>query len=257
MVTTTTNKREPGKPRARIQVLVEQVRKKLKNYTVRDKRSRLVGKVKDVNLDTHDQLNLVICQPETLKTDTGVLVLGSQHIQKIDVPSHSLFVDVNEREIEHIPEQTLSETFSCSNPVQELEDVPLTHTREISTSTNVKAELEPQIVTEVEPELPQPNVLGEAPAMPKVMAQAASVVPEQLSNHAQPAGDQSQVNLSSTNSATVSGEFVSAKTASLLLDAIALERHPGYEKVRVEVTLSDPELQATYQEWFDRCSQES
>jgi sporulation protein YlmC with PRC-barrel domain len=53
---------------------------------------------------------------------------------------------------------------------------------------------------------------------------------------------------------TVRGEFSSPKTASLFLNAIALERQHGCSKVRVELVLEDAELQKTYQEWFNRCS---
>lgn len=53
---------------------------------------------------------------------------------------------------------------------------------------------------------------------------------------------------------TVIGEFVSPKAASNLLDAIALQKHHGCEKVRVELLVEDPELQETYQKMFDRCS---
>ena len=52
--------------------------------------------------------------------------------------------------------------------------------------------------------------------------------------------------------ATVSGEFESPKIASLVLNAIALERRHGCKKVRVEIVVEDAERQKTYQEWFNR-----
>jgi stress response protein YsnF/sporulation protein YlmC with PRC-barrel domain len=57
-----------------------------------------------------------------------------------------------------------------------------------------------------------------------------------------------------TGKTTVSGEFKSPKSASLFLNAIALQRHHGCAKVRVELVLEDAELQKTYEEWFARCS---
>jgi len=51
---------------------------------------------------------------------------------------------------------------------------------------------------------------------------------------------------------TVIGEFNSPKIASLLLNAIALERRHGCKKVRVEIVVEDAERQKTYQEWFNR-----
>lgn len=56
------------------------------------------------------------------------------------------------------------------------------------------------------------------------------------------------------NERRVSGEFKSPKIVSLLLNAIAMERHPGCKKLRLEIIVEDAERQKTYQEWFDRCS---
>lgn len=53
---------------------------------------------------------------------------------------------------------------------------------------------------------------------------------------------------------TVVGEFLSPKSAGNLLDAIALQKHHGCAKVRIELVVEDSELQATYQNMFDRCS---
>jgi hypothetical protein len=57
-----------------------------------------------------------------------------------------------------------------------------------------------------------------------------------------------------TDNSIVSGEFDSPKNASLFLNAVALQRHHGCAKVRVELVLEDAGLQKTYQEWFDRCT---
>ena len=56
------------------------------------------------------------------------------------------------------------------------------------------------------------------------------------------------------NELTVTGKFSSAKIASLLLNAIALEHRQGCKKVKVKIVVEDAESQKTYQEWFDRCS---
>jgi hypothetical protein len=53
---------------------------------------------------------------------------------------------------------------------------------------------------------------------------------------------------------TVSGIFDSAKIASLLLNAIALERNQGCQQVQVTISVVDEEHRQKYQEWFDRCS---
>ncbi len=56
------------------------------------------------------------------------------------------------------------------------------------------------------------------------------------------------------NGLSVSGEFNSPKIASLLLNAIALERNHGCKKVRVTIVVEDEERQKTYLEWFERTS---
>ena len=53
---------------------------------------------------------------------------------------------------------------------------------------------------------------------------------------------------------TVRGEFNSPKIASLLLNAIALERRHGCLKVRVEIVVEDAEREKLYQEWVNRSS---
>lgn len=59
---------------------------------------------------------------------------------------------------------------------------------------------------------------------------------------------------SSDNPYTVTGEFLSPRAASNLLDAIALQKRHGCSKVRVELVVDNPELQENYQKMFDRCS---
>lgn len=56
------------------------------------------------------------------------------------------------------------------------------------------------------------------------------------------------------NGYTVTGEFLSPKAASNLLEAIALQKPHGCTKVRVELVVDTPELQDAYQKMFDRCS---
>lgn len=54
---------------------------------------------------------------------------------------------------------------------------------------------------------------------------------------------------------TVSGIFSSPKVASLLLNAIALEKNHGCKQVQVSIVVENHQDQQKYQEWFDRCSQ--
>lgn len=55
---------------------------------------------------------------------------------------------------------------------------------------------------------------------------------------------------------TVSGKFSSPKIASLILNAIAMERRHGCKQIRVEIVVEDEERKKTYQEWFARTSKQ-
>jgi uncharacterized protein (TIGR02271 family) len=56
---------------------------------------------------------------------------------------------------------------------------------------------------------------------------------------------------------TVSGEFVSPKIASLLLNAIAQEKNHGCQQVKITIVVENQSQQEKYQEWFNRCSYSS
>jgi hypothetical protein len=52
----------------------------------------------------------------------------------------------------------------------------------------------------------------------------------------------------------VSGQFTSPKIASLILNAIALERHHGCNRIKIVISVENETHQQKYQEWFNRCS---
>ncbi|MEA5575211.1 DUF2382 domain-containing protein [Anabaena sp. UHCC 0451] len=56
------------------------------------------------------------------------------------------------------------------------------------------------------------------------------------------------------NELIVSGKFSSPKIASLLLNAIALEKNHGSQQVKIEIIVENQSQQQKYQEWVNRCS---
>ncbi|MBK1989031.1 DUF2382 domain-containing protein [Sphaerospermopsis aphanizomenoides BCCUSP55] len=52
----------------------------------------------------------------------------------------------------------------------------------------------------------------------------------------------------------VSGDFVSPKIASLLLNAISLEKNHGCQQIKLTILVENESQQQKYQEWFNRCS---
>lgn len=63
-------------------------------------------------------------------------------------------------------------------------------------------------------------------------------------------------NTSLSGELTVSGFFSSPKIASLILNAIAMERRHGCKQIRVEIVVESEERKKTYQEWFARTSKQ-
>jgi hypothetical protein len=50
----------------------------------------------------------------------------------------------------------------------------------------------------------------------------------------------------------IDGEFTSVRAASQFLQAIADQSHPGCDRVKIHLTLSDSNLQPVYQQWLER-----
>lgn len=62
-----------------------------------------------------------------------------------------------------------------------------------------------------------------------------------------------KVNLGGLSGQTIHGEFNSPKDASYVLGTIAKTMYHRCKRVKIEVELEDPELQASYQDWINRC----
>ncbi|MBD1888438.1 DUF2382 domain-containing protein [Coleofasciculus sp. FACHB-SPT9] len=302
----------------RINVLLNKLQSKLKSFAVRDRENLLLGKVKDVNLDSDRQLNLVISQ-EGLNQNAPLFLIRSKHIQQVDSSTKTLFVDISKAETQYLPEyvplekttdvepletspistkaewevtdastasfiatpdelnnhpeeleqtsmpEDASNTFSTESEVVEEEIFRLLEERLVIDSNKhkvgeviVRKEIETRmvevpvrreilIVEQISPEHKQLAEIdlgqGEIPGLELIEAaigaKSTSIDAKTTSLDTQP---------------TVRGEFDSPRTASRILDAIAHQRGHGCAKVRVEIILEDAEHQATYQEWFDRCS---
>ncbi|MGM3307167.1 DUF2382 domain-containing protein [Anabaena sp. WFMT] len=52
----------------------------------------------------------------------------------------------------------------------------------------------------------------------------------------------------------VSGEFSSPKIASLILNAINLEKDQGCQHIKISILVENESQQQRYQEWFNRCT---
>lgn len=217
--------------------------------------------------------------------------LQSQKIKQIDKPTKSVFIDLNKSEIEYMPEyletETPGEAYGQAAP--HLPTLSENSTEQLVNNQTTNSPVEPvnleqvseeQIIRLLEERLvveSSKRKIGEVivrkvieTRMIQVPVRREKLIVEQISpEHKQLAeidlGEEeiSGVDLTEVerlevtgfdSSLTVSGEFSSPKTASLLLNAIALERNHGCKQVRVTIAVEDESQQKKYQEWFDRCS---
>jgi stress response protein YsnF len=211
--------------------------------------------------------------------------LQSQRIKKIDKPTKSVFIDFNKSEIEYMPEYSETE-----KPGDVYDGLRLSNsTEQLVNNQTINSAVEPinseevseeQIIRLLEERLfvgSSKRKVGEVivrkvieTRMIQVPVRREKLIVEQISpEHKQLAeidlGQEEIANVDLTDGErlegthfesglTISGEFNSPKTASLLLNAIALEQNHGCNQVRVTITVEDESHQKKYQEWFDRCS---
>ncbi|WP_242053842.1 DUF2382 domain-containing protein [Nostoc sp. FACHB-888] len=268
------------------------LRKKVKGFAVFDQQDQLVGVVHDLIVDANRRLNLVISNEvnqETLEygqqlagKHPSLFRLQSQKIKKIDKPTKSVFIDLNKSEIEYMPEYLETETpgervLSENSTDQPVDSQTTNNTVE---PVNLEEVTEEQIIRLLEERLvveSSKRKIGEVIVrkqveirMIQVPVRREKLIVEQISPEQKQLAeidlgqeeisgiqltDIERLEVTHFNSGlTVSGEFSSPKTASLLLNAIALEQNHGCNQVRVTIVVEDESHQKKYQEWFDRCS---
>ncbi|MBE9033972.1 YsnF/AvaK domain-containing protein [aff. Roholtiella sp. LEGE 12411] len=278
--------------KSRVNNLLADLKNKVKNFTVFDRHGQRVGEVQNLVVDVNHQLNLIISKQANQSTLEYSHKLGDQHflfrlhsqrIKKIDKPTKSVFIDLDHLEIELMPEYLGTETPG----EQKLSGNSAEQTQTLYSQT-IDNQVEPvnladigeeKIIRLLEERLTVETgkrKVGEVivrkeieTRMIQVPIRREKLIVEQISpEHKQLAEiDLGQEEISSielteaerleiTNfgGLTVSGEFNSPKIASLLLNAIALERNHGCKQVRVTIAVEDESRQKKYQEWFDRCS---
>lgn len=270
--------------RIRISTLLKNLRDKVRNFTVIDRQGQLIGKVNNLIVDANRQLNLVISKQinQQVVDRPHVFRLQSQKISKIDNENKSVVIDIEKSQIEHMPEYLGTTTPGDGQVAASLtEESSQTANSEFVSESEDLAEInEEKIIRLLEERLVVNNKkrkFGEVivrkqieTRMVQVPVRREKLIVEQISPEYQQLAeidlDQGEISgveltdgegwkvASSDGGLTVSGEFSSPKIASLLLNAIALERDHGCDRVRVAIVVEDESHQQKYQEWFDRCS---
>ncbi len=283
--------------------LLANLKNKVNNFIVFDSQGELVGKVHDLIVDSNHRLNLVISNqvnPQIFISDrdlanrhASLFRVQSQRIKKIDNPTKSVFIDLDQSEIEYMPENLESETPGDVHDdlhLRKLSELSKNSTKELTYNQTAKNSVEPaeleenvseeKIIRLLEERLvveSNKRKIGEVivrkeieTRMVQVPVRREKLIVEQVSPERKQLaeidlsdGEISGLELNEVETLefthfdgglTVSGDFSSPKIASLLLNAIALEKNHGCKRVRVAISVENESHRKKYQEWFDRCS---
>ena len=258
----------------RIMSLLETLRQKVQNFAVLDMQGEAVGEVKNLVLDANRQLNLVVSEDPNPLHNNRFFLLPSKLIKKIDTSRRSVYMEIDKLAISNqeylgteIPENektlensnTLKEEtkYNLENVVEE-DIIRLLGERLIVDSSKRKIG-EVIVRKEIETRMVQIPVRREKLIVEQISPEHKQLAEIDLGlteiSGIDFAENQRPEFASFDGSLTVSGDFSSPKIASLLLNAIALERNHKCKQVRVTIVVEDESTQNKYQEWFDRCSQ--
>ncbi|MDZ7956409.1 MAG: DUF2382 domain-containing protein [Aulosira sp. DedQUE10] len=282
----------PATINKRIGNLLDNLGSKVRNFAVIDRQGQLLGVVKELVLDAQNRLNLVISnQINQHSLESGSqqfadrqksFLLRSQRIKKIDNPTKSILIDLEKSEIENMPENLGTEkpseqVTSDSSTAQIVNSQNINGNLDTAKSSDV---VEDQIIKLLEERLvinSSQRKVGDVivrkeieTRMVQVPVRREKLIVEQVSPEYKQLAeiDLGQAEISGIelnqgkipevasleDGLTVSGLFSSPKIASLLLNAIALEKKQGCKQVQVSIVVEDEEHRQKYQEWFDRCS---
>lgn len=270
-----TKNQETIKHNLRVKALLDKLKSKLNNFRVLDQKGLPIGVLQDIYMSNTRQILLLIAPTDS--ADLQPFSMTSNQIQKVDYQNQVIWTTIEKHEIQPIL------TSAQTQPVEEelinqswSED----YINEESTDSNLPTDVvEEEVIRLLEERLVinnQKRKVGEVivrkeieTRMVEVPVQYEKLIVEQVGPESKILAEidlvqsidgvnvssETELQQTSTNNNNiVKGEFVSPKTASLLLDAIAKQKHHYCQRVRVEIVLENSEQQKTYQEWFDRCS---
>ncbi len=272
----------------RISTVLENLRNKVKNFAVVDNHGQLVGEVRDLIIDANRQLNIIVSKIVTHGSN-GLYRLSSKLVKKIDPQIQRIFINIDNSQVQDLPEYKEREstdgvmeqnlTAMQQNP-DNFPELPVVKEEkseiEFGEENKVEAEIirllgerlvvdrskrkigEVIVRKEIETRMIQIPVRREKLIVEQVSPEHKQLAEidlgeEEISSLPWKAGEIHEA-ASFDGSLTVTGEFHSPKIASLLLNAIALERNHKCKKIRVTIVVEDEERQKTYQEWFNRTS---
>lgn len=268
MINKSRNEKKAGET---VNNLLKKLRDKMLNYKIIDTKGQVIGEIANFRIDNHRHISLVISQ-YLAKDDAPQLILSSEHIEKIDSQSKSVFVDLVKADFEpglvhqginenrkkvadyYLKNNQIEQKKLKSEEVAEVieeEIIDLLEERLVVKRSKRKVG-EVVVRKQIETEIVEVPVRREKLIVERVGSESEALAEIDLGKEEVTSLEHSQTSSSQSNY-FVSGEFLSPQAASQVLGAIALQNYHGCVKVRVELVLEKPELQASYQQMFDRC----
>ncbi|MGI2905483.1 DUF2382 domain-containing protein [Tolypothrix sp. VBCCA 56010] len=267
----------------RIMSLLETLRQKVQNFAVLDMQGQRVGEVNNLVLDANRQLNLVVSEDPNPLNNNRFFLLPSKLIKKIDTSTRSVYMEIDKLAISN--QEYLGQEIPSNEKILDNSNITPVKNSSVNSTVEPKHNLENVVEEDIIRLLGERLIvdstkrkIGEVivrkeieTRMVQVPVRREKLIVEQINpEHKQLAEidlglteisgidlaeNQKPEFASLDGSLTVSGDFSSPKIASLLLNAIALERNHKCKQVRVTIVVEDESTQNKYQEWFDRCSQ--
>lgn len=265
--------------------LLQKLRSKVKNFDVVDIKGLLIGKVKDLMVDGNRQLNFVIAKISESNNINNFWLLNGKLVDKIEPKIQRVFTRINESQLTQLPEYVEKENKVSNmtdnlNFQQPIDNKPHSEVNDL-TKLEFVEEIEEDIILllgerlvverkknkigeviirkEVETRMIQipvrrEKLIIEKPGIEPQKLAEIDLGEEEISHDELRNSGVDLIGSDFESGLTVTGEFDSPKIASLILNAIQLEKNHGCKKVRVSILVQDEEKQQKYQEWFDRTS---
>ena len=284
----TENKNDSNQKSSKVVDLLEKLRSKVKNFDVVDQQGRLIGKVKDLMVNPNRQLNFVI-EKTSQNHQTNLLLLNGKLVRKIEPKIQRVFLHIDESQLTQLPEyierknqvNNMTDNLNSQQPIDYKEHSAtienpeadrLTQSQFVEAEEDIIRLLGERLVVErskrkigeviirkeIETRMIQIPVRRE-----KLIIEEPGIEPKRLAeidlgeeeiSHDELTPGASLIGSDFEGGLTVTAEFDSPKVASLILNAIQLEKNHGCKKVRVSILVEDEEKQQKYQEWFNRTS---
>ncbi|MGD2181734.1 DUF2382 domain-containing protein [Lusitaniella coriacea] len=226
----------------------------LVGFAAISQQDRIIGRVERVFRDDN-RLNFVISRSGDWNSAPLVLLSGEQ-IQAMDRETRLLYVDLSPTELAQLQPYN-SDTLAAADgsKIAEKHNIPLLEEKLVVKRSRRKIG-EVVVRKEVEIHTIQVPVRREKLVVEQIGGGTKRLAEINLGEE-EIVGIEYRTAAQTNGLSTLQREFLSPRTASQALDAIARHQPHGCQKVRVEIVVDDPELKQKYQTLLDRVVEEN